>query len=64
MIPIPEGEDGKPIIHYTQIYRNFARWSDDGSLERAFMAGVKYLWEHKRLDLTVLHGDGTNTVAR
>ncbi len=28
-IPIPKDEAGNPIIHYTQIYRNFARLSDD-----------------------------------
>ena len=64
MIPIPKDENGKPIIHYTQIYRNFARWSDDGSLEQAFIASVKYLLDEKKLDLSVLHGDGTNTIAK
>jgi transposase len=64
MIPIEKDENGKSIIHYTQIYRNFARWSDDGSLEQAFIASVKYLLDEKKLDLSVLHGDGTNTIAK
>jgi len=64
MIPIPKDSDGKPIIHYTQIYRNFARWSDDGSLEKAFIASVEHLFKEKRLDLSVLNGDGTNTIAK
>jgi len=29
--------DGKAEIHYTTVYKVFARWSDDGSLEQAFI---------------------------
>ena len=56
--------DGKAAIHYTTVYKVFARWSDDGSLEEAFIASVAHLAEHNQLDLSVLHGDGTNTVAK
>ena len=31
MIPLPKDAVGKPIIHYTQIYRLFAKWSADDS---------------------------------
>jgi len=41
-----------------------ARWADDGSLWRAFIASVAHLSKEKQLDLSVLHGDGTNTVAK
>ena len=51
-------------IHYTTVYKVFARWSDDGSLEQAFIASVAHLSDHNQLDLSVLHGDGTNTVAK
>ena len=54
---------GKPEIHYTNVYRAFAKWSDDGSLQQAFMASVAHLAEEKHLDLRVLHGGGSNTVA-
>ena len=64
MLPIDIGPDGKAEIHYTQIYRYFAKWSDDGSFERAFIASVEYLAKEGRLDLSVLHGDGTNTIAK
>jgi transposase len=64
MIPIPKDEKGKPIIHYTQIYRNYARWCDDGSLEQAFIASVTHLNEDKILDVSLLHGDGNNTIAK
>src|SRR6266478_1591977 len=63
-LPVPKDTHGKPAIHYTTVYKVFARWSDDGSLEDAFIASVGYLSDHNQLDLSVLHGDGTNTVAK
>jgi hypothetical protein len=49
---------------HLSIYRVFAKWSDDGSLDQAFIASVKHLAAHGHRDLGVLHGDGTNTVAK
>jgi len=63
-LPVPQDADGKPAIHYTNVYRAFAKWADDGSLWRAFVASVRHLAAEKHLDLRVLHGDGTNTVAK
>src|SRR6266446_3555687 len=63
-LPVPQSHDGKAAIHYTTVYKVFARWSDDGSLEEAFIASVKHLADHHQLDLRILHGDGTNTVAK
>jgi transposase len=63
-LPIPKDTTGKPEIHYTNSYRAFAKWADDGSLQQAFMASVAHLSDAKKLDLRVLHGDGTNTVAQ
>jgi transposase len=63
-LPIPKGPNGKSEIHYTNVYRAFAKWADDGSLQQAFIASVAHLSEEKKLDLRVLHGDGTNTVAK
>src|SRR5215831_20710771 len=62
-LPVPTEPDGKPAIHYTTIYKVFAKWTDDGSLWQAFVASVRHLAAEKQLDLSVLHGDGTNTVA-
>jgi hypothetical protein len=36
----------------------------DGSLEPSFIGSGGHLSDHNRLDLRVLHGDGTNTVAK
>ena len=63
-LPIPTDTQGKPAIHYTTIYKVFARWADDGSLWQAFVASVRHLAAAKQLDISVLHGDGTNTVAK
>ena len=63
-LPIPTDAQGKPAIHYTNVYRAFAKWAHDGSLWQAFLASVRHLAVEKHLDLSVLHGDGTNTVAK
>ena len=63
-LPVPKDTHGNAAIHYTTVYKAFARWSDDGSLEDAFIASVGHLSDHNQLDLRVLHGDGTNTVAK
>ncbi len=63
-LPVPKDGDGNPEIHYTTIYRAFAKWTDDGSISTAFVASVGHLSEQNQLDLSVLYGDGTNTVAK
>ena len=63
-LPVPQEPDGTPAIHYTTIYKVFAKWADDGSLWRAFVASVRHLAAEQQLDLSVLQGDGTNTVAK
>ena len=63
-LPVPLVGDGTAVIHYTTIYKVFAKWSDDGSLDQAFIASVRHLAEQHHLDLRVLHGDGSNTVAK
>src|SRR5918911_3351138 len=63
-LSVPTEPDGKPAIHYTTVYKVFAKWADDGSLWQAFVASVRHLAAEKHLDLHILHGDGTNTVAK
>jgi transposase len=62
--PLPTDAQGKPALHDTNVYRAFATWAHDGSLQQAFLASVAHLAAEKHLDLRVLHGDGTNTVAK
>ena len=63
-LPIPHDAEGKAAMHYTGIYKVFARWADDGSLWQAFLASVRHLAAAQHLDISILHGDGTNTVAK
>src|SRR5215468_2574327 len=63
-LPIPQDAQGKPAIHDTTVYKVFAKWADDGSLWQAFVASVRHLAAEQQLDLRVLPGDGTNTVAK
>jgi len=63
-LPVPHDAQGKPAIHDTTVYKVFAKWADDGSLWQAFVASVRHLAAERQLDLSVLHGDGTNTVAK
>jgi transposase len=63
-LPIDKDPAGHAELHYTGIFKLFARWAEDGSLERAFIASVKQLHEAHKLDLSLLHGDGSNTVAK
>jgi transposase len=63
-LPVPKDAQGHAAIHDTTVYKVCARWADDGSLEDAFIASVGHLSDHNQLDLSVLHGDGTNTVAK
>ena len=63
-LPVPTAPNGTPAIHYTTVYKAFAKWADDGSLWQAFSASVRHLAAEQPLDISVLHGDGTNTVAK
>src|SRR5205823_4628606 len=63
-LSVPTDATGKPAIHYTTVYKVFAKWADDGSLWQAFVASVRHLAAEQQLDISVLHGDGTNTVAK
>ena len=63
-LPVPTDAHGTPAIHSTTVYKVFARWADDGSLWQALVASVRHLTVEKQLELSVLQGDGTNTVAK
>ena len=62
-LPIKQNSSGEPEIHPTRIYHAFRYWLANGSFERIFEGTVAQLFERKLLDLDVLHGDGTCTVA-
>src|SRR5882672_7198493 len=58
-----EGQEKRPAMDLARGLSS-AKWADDGSLWQAFVASARHLAVEKQLDLSVLHGDGTNTVAK
>src|SRR5215831_2008004 len=58
-----EGREKRPAMDLARGLSS-AKWADDGSLWHAFVASVRHLAAEQQLDLRVLHGDGTNTVAK
>jgi transposase len=51
-------------VHWSNIYRHFNRWSKDGSLQKVFENSREFLATEDAFDLTALHGDGSNVVAK
>jgi transposase len=64
MLPIDLGKDGRPEIHYTQIFRIFVGWVNAGVFLKIFDDSVLTLQRHDLLDISIVHGDGTTTVAK
>jgi len=50
--------------HWSQVYKWHLRWSKDGSYKNLFETSVGILLDKGLLDLSLLHGDGSNTVAK
>ena len=63
-IPIEKDSDGFPEIHHTRIYRKFRYWIDHGCIDAIFGNTVFQLNEKGLLDTSILHGDGTSTMAK
>lgn len=51
-------------VHWSNIYKWHLRWSKDGSYQNLFETSVGILNDEGILDLSLLHGDGSNTVAK
>ena len=54
----------KHELHWSKIYKYHNRWSKDGSYKNLFLSSVVELNDKGKLDLSILHGDGSNTVAK
>lgn len=63
-IPINKNEDGKPEIHYTNIYNAFKFWVKHGCFEKIFETSVARLFKAGMLNTFIVHGDGTSTTAK
>lgn len=51
-------------ISWSGVYQHHARWSKDDSYKNLFETSVIILFQKNKLDLSILHGDGTNTIAK
>ena len=51
-------------ISCSAVYQHHIHWSKDGSYKNLFESGVQELLIKNKLDLSILHGDGSNTVAK
>lgn len=51
-------------ISWQNVYHYHNRWSKDGSYKRLFENSVITLDALGKLDLTILHGDGSNVIAK
>lgn len=58
-LPVRERETS-----WQAVYNKHNRWSKDGSYENLLLRSVKELKGRGKLDLSILHGDGSNTVAK
>jgi hypothetical protein len=63
-LPIEKNTAGQPEIHYTRIYGAFRRYEAHGCLDAIFAGSVAILSLKRHLDISVIHGDGTTTVAK
>jgi hypothetical protein len=64
MIPIAKDEEGKSEIHYSQIFRVYKQWVKYGSTIKIFENSVLMCHEHGLLDTSIIHGDGSTTMAK
>lgn len=51
-------------LHWSNVYKWHLRWSKDGGYRNLFETSVQTLLLSHKLDLSILHGDGSNTVAK
>lgn len=54
----------KNELHWSNVYKWHSRWSKDGSYQSLFLSSVMKLDAEGKLDLSILHCDGSNTVAK
>jgi transposase len=64
MLPIEKDKVGRPEIHYSQVFRIFQVWLSAGALLNIFEGSVFKLHCANLLDTSVIHGDGTTTMAK
>lgn len=61
---IDKDNTGKSEIHYTTVFKRFSLWVAFSVFEKSHQAILCAAHDAAQLDLSVLNGDGTNTIAK
>ena len=61
---IDKDTTGKSEIHYTSVFKRFSLWVTFGVFDKSHQAILAAAYKANQLDLSVLNGDGTNTIAK
>ena len=57
-------DSGKHEIHYTNVFKRFQQWAAFRVFDKSHQAILAAAYDLGQLDLSVLNGDGTNTIAK
>jgi hypothetical protein len=61
---ITKDAEGKAEIHYTSVFKRFSKWTAFNVFERSHKAILSAAHKEGHLDLSIINGDGTNSVAK
>ncbi len=61
---ITKDKSGNPEVHYTSIFKCFSKWVAFGVFDKSHQAILVASHAAGQLDLSILNGDGTNTIAK
>ena len=51
-------------ISWSAIYQHHSKWCKDDSYQNLFETSIMFLQDNDKLDLSSIHGDGSNTIAK
>ena len=61
---IDKDSTGKSEIHYTSVFKRFSLWGVFNVFDKSHQAILAAAYDAGQLDLSVLNGDGTNSIAK
>ena len=61
---IDKDKNGNREIHYTTVFKRFQLWASHGVFEKTHEAIIVAANSTGKLDLSILNGDGTNSIAK
>jgi hypothetical protein len=61
---IDKDSTGKAEIHYTSVFKRFSLWTAFRVFDKSHQAILAAAYDADQLDLSVLNGDGTNSIAK